>query len=306
MTSEQMIIEVKKKKFPILIATFLIFLATFFFQYRVLQTFSASASFIVNATNVTDLSGPSQFIGDFVNSNSTTVNRLFKFAYSSEMMDHLIKQFRLYEYYQINASSEFAYGKVVSQLSKRIKLIKSDENVIEIVVTDRDRFQAASIANEVAAMLNKINENYIKNQLRRKLTLYEAIYVDVKNELDLHEDKMGHIVDGYNNIINTLAKNKVNVDALKYSLVELSNSLKSKRDELAKMKQLYSILLNTLDKEHMETITIINIAMPDYHSNTNTILIGSFFFSLLSACGMILFLNVYLTHKKTIDLIFKK
>ncbi|HKR03365.1 MAG TPA: hypothetical protein VJY62_01910 [Bacteroidia bacterium] len=306
MTSEQLIIEVKKKKFPIIIATVLIFLSTFFLQYRVLQTFHASSSIIVNETDVTDLHGPSEFIGDYVNASATSVNRLFKLVYSSEMMNHLIKTFRLYEYYQVDPASEFAYERVVGRLSGRISLKKVEQSIIDIEVTDRDRFQAASIANEIATMLNTLNENYIKSQLRRKVKLYEAIYIDAKNELEAHENKMDRTLSDYKNIMMTLERNKSDVETLKFSLIDLTNSLKNKREEFIKMKQLYSVMLNTLEKEHMDTITIINIAMPDYHSNTNMILIGSLAFSLLAACAMILLLNVYLTHQKAIHLLFQK
>jgi len=306
MTSAELIIEVRKKKYQIIIVTLLIFAVAFVFQYRVLQTFSGTSTIIVNETNVTDLTGPSQFIGDFVNTNPSSVNRLFKLVYSSEMMTHLIKKFRLYEYYQIKEGSEFAYEKLVAKLAGRINLKKSDQYVIDITVTDKDRFQAASIANEISLRLNTLNENYIKSQLRRKVTIYEAIYAEVQKDLDNHENKMIEILKEYNGVILAIEKNKADVTNLKYSLIELSNSLKNKREELAKMKQLYSVYLNTLNKEHLETITIINFALPDYHSNTSTILIGSLAFALFSTCVMILMLNVYITHKKTIDLLFKK
>src|SRR6185436_3561476 len=126
MTSAELIIEVRKKKYQIIIVTLFIFAVAFVFQYRVLQTFSGTSSIIVNETNVTDLTGPSQFIGDYVNTNPSSVNRLFKLVYSSEMMNHLIKKFRLYEYYQVKEGSEFAYEKLVAKLAGRISMKKSD------------------------------------------------------------------------------------------------------------------------------------------------------------------------------------
>jgi capsular polysaccharide biosynthesis protein len=306
MTTEQLIIEIKNRKFLILTSFVVIFFLSFFVQYRVLQTFHSTAKIIVNETNITDLTGPSQFIGDFVNTNASSVNRLFKFAYSSEMMNYLITKFHLYEYYKIDPASEFAYTKVVEKFSTRISLAKTEQNVIEITVTDVDRYQAASMANEMAYMLNRINDNYIKSQLRRKIALYGAIYTDVKTELEEHENKMSQLLDEYRGIIKTFEKNKMDVESLNYSLIELWHSLQSKKDEWVKMKQIYSTMLNTLEKEHLDTITIINIAQPDYHSNTVEIFVGSFFFSLLAVCVIILLLNFYLKNKEIIDLLFKK
>ncbi|MEO5571862.1 MAG: hypothetical protein ABIT08_13285 [Bacteroidia bacterium] len=279
---------------------------SFVFQYRLLQTFHSSVSLIVNETDVTDLNGPSQFIGDFINTNASSVNRIFKFAYSSEMMDHLIKKFNLYKYYQIDPTQTFAYEKVISTLSNRIHLHKSEPTTIVITVTDRDRFQAASIANEIALMLNTINENYLKKQLKRKVALYEGIYLNVTKELDQHENQMIKILDSYKSIINTLEKNKGDVESMKYALIDLTTSLKSKREELIKVKQTYALLLETFNKEHLETITIINTALPDHTSNTNSILIVSFVFALIAVCSMIVVINIYLTNKKYVDLIFKK
>src|ERR1051325_4789339 len=120
MTNEQLIIEVMKRKNKIIAGAVLVFILVFFIEYRVLQTFTSTASIIVNETDANDLNGPSQFIGDFINSNALSVNRIYKFTYSTEMMNHLIKKFNLYEYYGINQSVQFAYSKIVALLSNRI------------------------------------------------------------------------------------------------------------------------------------------------------------------------------------------
>ena len=308
MTNQQLIIEVNKRKYLIIISAAVIFFISYFVQSRVLQTFQSTSRFIVNETDITDLTGPSQFMKDFVNTNDASVNRLFRFAYSSEMMNYLIKKFRLYDYYQIDKSSEFAYERIVEKFSTRIKLKKTEENIIEITVTDLDRYQAAAIANEMAYKLNLINENYVKSQLRRKISLYGTIYADVKQELEADEKRMLPILDKYKDLITIFEKNKTDYEAanMKYSVIEMSRNLQNKREELIKTKQIYSTLLNTMEKEHIDTITIINIAQPDFHTNTLEIVVGSFFFSLMAICALILFLNFYVTHKENINILFRK
>ncbi len=306
MTTEQMIIEIKKRKTFFFISVILVFAGSFVSQYRLLQTFKSTAKIIVNETDVTDRNGPTQFVDDFINSTAPSVNRLFKFAYSSEMVNHLIKKFNLYTYYQIDPSQTFAYEKLVTLLCGRINLRKSEQNIIEITVTDKDRFQAASMANEIAQMLSTINEAYLKKQLKRKIVLYEGIYSSFKNDLDQHENKMLKILDNYKSLMTSLEENKMNVENVKHEFTDLINGLKNKTEELIKIKQRYVIMLETVNKEHLETITIINIALPDYRSNTFYILIMSVMIALITGCIMVVLLNVYLTHKKYIELIFKK
>ena len=65
------------------------------------------------------------------------------------MLTYLIQKYRLYPYYQIDSTSQFAYAKVVSRLSENIKLKKTDFNVIEITVRDKDRYPPIACATGV-------------------------------------------------------------------------------------------------------------------------------------------------------------
>jgi capsular polysaccharide biosynthesis protein len=306
MTSEQMIIEVRKRKWRFLIFTVSVFILTLMFQSRIIESYSSTTSFIVNETEVAYLNGPGQVITSPIDNNNSSVNRLFQFVYSDEMAMHLIKKFNLYTYYQISPDEQFAYAKVVSRLSNHVKLSRSDLSIIKVSVSDKDRYQAAAIANDVVATLNTINERYLKNQLKTRINIYEALYLDLKNDLDAHEQKMSRILENYKFVIHSLEKSKNEVESLKYSLIDLTSNLKVKRDEMIRMRGLYSVMLQTLNKEHFNTITSINTALPNYRSSTVANVIISFVVALFAMCGMILLLNIYLTHTHHIKLFFRK
>lgn len=306
MTSEQMIIEIRKQKWRFTISTILIFTFTLMFQNRLLESYTSTTSFIVNETEVAYMNAPGQIISTPIDNNNSSVNRLFQFAYSNEMVNHLIKKFHLFDYYQISPGEQFAYEKLVTRLTNHIKLSRADLSIIKVSVSDHDRYQAAAIANEVVATLNAINERYLKTQLKNRITIYESLYTEIKKDLDAHEEKMNTILENYKAVINSLEKNKAEVESLKYSLIDLTSNLKNKRDEMIRMKGLYSVMLHTLNKEHFDTITNINTALPNYRSNTLSNVIISIFIASFALLVMILLLNFYLTYSHYIKLFFKK
>lgn len=304
MTSEQMILEIKKRKNLFIVSVLGIFILSYIVQYRLLQRFESTTSFIVNETDVIDLSVPTQVNLDILNQNAVTVNRIFRFAYSSEMQNYLIKKFHLYTYYQVDSSKKFAYAKVIEKLSKRISLKKTDINFIELTIKDRDRYMPAAIANDIVHKLNSINESFIKKQLRKKIILYEALYLDIKKDLEQNQDKMNNLIANFSVLITSLEKNKVQAESLKYALLDLSNSVKEKRDEMIKTRQFFEIILKTLDKESFETITVVNSALPDHHSNVLKFILISLGAAIWGFCLMVVLLYAFIKYQKYIHLIF--
>lgn len=260
---------------------------------------------MVNETDNIDLSVPNQVNLEVLNANTIKVNRIFRFAYSTEMQNYLIKKFRLYTYYQIDSLSPFAYAKVIEKLSGRISLKNTSNNFIDLTVKDRDRHMPAAMANEIAAKLNIINEAFIKRQLKKKIGLYEELYLDIKKDMERNQDKMNSLIANFSALINSLEKNKVQTENLKYALIDLSNSLNSRRDEMIKTRQFFEIILKTLEKEPLETITVVNRALPDHHSNVLKFILISLGAAIWMFCLMIVLLYAYLKHQKYIQLIFK-
>ena len=304
MTTLQLLSEIKKRKILFILLPAIVFVVAFGIFYKMFQQFSATASFIVNESDESDVNVSGQFNTDYFNKKDVNVNRLYRFAFSSEMEDFLIKKFDLYTYYQINPKEQLAYSRVVDRLAHSIRIQKTDPNIIQLTITDRDRFLPAAMANDFMTELNKINERYIKSQLRKKLVLYQALYLDSKNEVEQHELKIAQLLDNFKSVINSLDKNNADVNALKYALLDLSDSFKTKRDEMTKMKQMYSVMSQTLEKESLETITIINLAVPDYHSKIFQITMICLFLALIADCILVLWLNFYLSNLEYFQFFF--
>jgi hypothetical protein len=306
MTSEQTIIEIKKRKFFFITVLVLLFIASYMVQSKFINQFTSYTNLIVNEVDITQFKLPSEQNIQVFNSSASIVNRVVLFAYSSEMIDHLIKKFHLYEYYQVNPKEKFAYSKIVERLSNNIIIRKTDFNMIKLSVSDMDRYEAASMANEMAWKLNEINSNFIKQQVRKKMVLYQSLYYDLKNETEKQKDTLRSVVEGMKEILFSLERNKMNVEELKNAITNLSNGLNDKTAEMIKMKQLYLVVLQSLNKENLETITIVNHALPDYHQNTVQKIFYSFMVTLIAACLMIVLLYMFIKHNKYIKLIISK
>lgn len=305
MNFEELITEFRKRKYIFIVVPVLIFVFAFGLQYRVLQTFQSSTTFIVNETDIYDYRNSKEDAkGNLVNDNVVNVNRIFLFAHSSEMMNHLIKKYRLFQYYQVDSTAPFAYARLVNRLSGNIHLMKKDFNIIEITVSDRDRVLPATMANEIVTKLNSINESYVKLQLKRKIVVNQGMHGYLKNELKQEDEKLAVLIENFKTAVKVYEKNKVEVTNLQFSLKDLSQNIINKENELIQIQQLNYVLLQTLEKEHLDTITVINMALPDYRSTFTPILLISFFVSILSFGLMIVLLNGYLIYKKEIYFLF--
>ncbi len=304
MTTEQIILEIKKRKKTFIVSLIGIFILSYVIQYKYLQYYKSTTGFIVNSTDAIELNVPDQVSLETLNENAVIANRIFRLAYSTEMQNYLIKKFHLYSYYKVDSLSDFAFARLSEKLSKRISLTKTDINFIELTVKDRDRVMPATMANEIASKLNSINEVYVKKQLKRKIAMYEALYVDIQKDLEQSQDKMGVLISNFGVLISSLEKNKVQVENLKYALLDLSNSIKNKRDEMIKTRQFFEIILKTLDKEPLETISVVKRALPDHHSKIPIFLGISFGASVWCFCLMVLMLYAFIKYQKYIRLIF--
>ncbi|MFI5219571.1 MAG: hypothetical protein ACHQNT_08780, partial [Bacteroidia bacterium] len=123
-------------------------------------------------------------------------------------------------------------------------------------------------------------------------------------DLEQSQDKMSVLISNFGGLIGSLEKNKVQVENLKYALLDLSNSIKNKRDEMIKTRQFFEIILKTLDKEPLETITVVKQALPDHHSKISLFLLVSFGASVWCFCLMVVMLYAFIKYQKYIRLIF--
>ncbi|GIV34963.1 MAG: hypothetical protein KatS3mg031_2498 [Chitinophagales bacterium] len=124
------------------------------------------------------------------------VDRLVAIAKSTQVMKHLVEQFKLVDHYEINPEkTEFPLLAALSRLKKNYKSYKNEYGAIEIHVFDKDSHMAANLANEAVAMTDKIYRQMVLDGRRRLLkTLTQHADAKAEEVLELSRN-MEQIAD---------------------------------------------------------------------------------------------------------------
>ena len=88
-------------------------------------------------------------------------DRLLSVAESDKVIDHLIKEFNLYEHYRVDSTKTKAPFKVKKKLLGLYDVKKTKFDAIEISVEDKDPIMAAAIANEARTKIEEVMRNLL-------------------------------------------------------------------------------------------------------------------------------------------------
>ncbi len=149
-----------------------------------------------------DLASPEQIFG---NSSTTTRyygtdsdrDRLFSIAGSSVLTDYLIKQFGLYEHYEIDSTQPKASYKIQEQLLKLYTVEKTKYDALELTVEDQDPALAAAMANAARERINQEAQRLIRESQRKMLQTYSEAITEQQAYLVQLEDTLQQLRQAY-------------------------------------------------------------------------------------------------------------
>jgi uncharacterized protein involved in exopolysaccharide biosynthesis len=155
--------------------------------------------------------------------NDIEAGRLLQILKSNQLIDHIIKKFNLFKYYNIDPSSKYPNTTLYGILGKNIKCRRTEYNSIILEVYDQDPKMAADIANEIAMYSDTI---IYKVTCERAQEAYNIVL----NEYNTSEANINYLTD-------TLNKMRV-----KYGITEFS-------PQSAELTRAYGKALINKDKE---------------------------------------------------------
>ncbi len=264
----QFIRSLRKHKYSMLSSALLVFIVATFVQSKFAHQFMSEVRFIVSEGDVINLNVPDEFNTEVGEASERGMSRMHIFLHSSECTEFMIDTFNLYKHYGIDRGKSYAYERVVKRLTRNIglNLLGKQSGVMVLSVQDKDRQLAAEMANALVKMLNRMNENYIKDQLKRKVFIYNILYQDVKSEMAIQKEKLSDLIRQYRALVIDLEKRNVDVEELKLSLTNLSQSFEDREQQILRIRQMYMLVSNAIDNENFESITLVNRALPDVRS----------------------------------------
>lgn len=125
------------------------------------------------------------------------MDRLVQASESNELFNFLLKEFDLYNHYDIDTSSIKAKSKLRLRFTKHFNVIKNERDAIILSVEDKDREFSAKMANAARERINDIANGLIRESQREIIKSYELQISDKIASLATISDSLSALRDRY-------------------------------------------------------------------------------------------------------------
>ncbi len=109
---------------------------------------------------------------------------------SSMIRDKIIDRYDLMEHYEIDESTKYRKTKLFDAYEENIRFRRTEYMAVKITVLDKDPVIAASIANDIAELLDSTKNIMQKERALKAYRIVEAEYLQLKNEIQAMEDSL--------------------------------------------------------------------------------------------------------------------
>ena len=118
------------------------------------------------------------------------VNQILSAAQSKLIVDETIKEFDLYKVYKIDTTDQKAPHKVRKKFLNRYKVIKNENDGIELSVEDTDRQRSADMANFIRYKIDLTHRNFVRQNQQIVIKTHEKSLTDRKNRMNEIQDSL--------------------------------------------------------------------------------------------------------------------
>jgi capsular polysaccharide biosynthesis protein len=236
---------------------------------------------------------------DLVFIKSVDADRLFNMTKSSKMTKHLIEKFDLYTHYGINKKKDFYIEKATAQLLSNISVTQTLHSSISVKVQDYDKLMAANIANEIFFFLNKMNQDILVGNIEKKFKIYEQVLQNMRSQTNSQVQQLKEVLEKCNTLYNTGVANGKNAEfvvELQVKLVQLTNRLSVTNSDIQKAVEIYGISVESIQKENLPTLSLINQALPEFESNRRNLAMYMLVGSIVAAWAAATIIGLYIQH----------
>jgi hypothetical protein len=164
------------KKKPIFTWALLVGICTALLSLTLKNYYKATTVFYAASP---DLAKPELIFGNSLSDpefygSGEDLDRLLTLCHSNEIKDHLISTFDLYRHYKMDSTRPFAHHKIRKKLDKRMEVVKTKYDAIELSIEDQDKTLAAGMSNEARESVNRAAVKLITDRLSAVSVTYRA------------------------------------------------------------------------------------------------------------------------------------
>ena len=109
---------------------------------------------------------------------------------SNQIRDRVIEKYNLMEHYEINRQSKYKNTKLFNAYEDNVSFRRTEYMAVKITVLDKDPKIAASMANNIAELLDSTKNFMQKVRAIKAFKIVEAEYLKLKSEVQQKEDSL--------------------------------------------------------------------------------------------------------------------
>lgn len=175
--------------------------------------------------------------------------QLLQILNSNRIRDRVVRQFNLLSHYGIDSTSRYRYSKLYEEYDDNITFRRTEFMAVQIAVYDKDPQMAADIANTIAALLDSVKNEMMRQRSVQGFRVVEAEYRELKAEKDRIVDSL--IALGSLGVNDVEYQSQVLNQQYAIAIMEGKRSaqaeLQKKLDILGKYGGIYMSLKNSLE-----------------------------------------------------------
>jgi uncharacterized protein involved in exopolysaccharide biosynthesis len=178
--------------------------------------------------------------------------QLMQLLQSDDIKAKIIQKYDLAAHYGIDKNSKYYKTYLLNEYTDNISFRKTEYQAIEIKVLDTDPAVAASIANDIAALLDSVYNNIQKERALKAFAVVEKVYNDQVLTVQELEDSLSVLrkLGIYDYANQSKALNEAYANALASGSSSNANILKQKLDHVSQ----YGSAFISLTKQHEDEI----------------------------------------------------
>jgi capsular polysaccharide biosynthesis protein len=166
--------------------------------------------------------------------NKGDVNRTLTIARSAPVMDYIIDSFKLVEHYKIDRSGKYWKTKVMKKLEKNFKVIKTEQEAVEISLYDTDPKIASAVVNAIVEKVDELNKQQINESKTNLYNLIAGQILEQQQKVEDFVDTLSFLSSKYNIRVSSGADGSVIVNGTDFKAVQQYKALLDKQENALK------------------------------------------------------------------------
>ena len=116
--------------------------------------------------------------------------QLIQILNSDEIRSRVVQKYDLMNHYKIDTTDQYKQTKLFKEYESNITYKRTEFQSVRIDVLDSDRFLAADIANDIAALVDSVKNRMQKERAFKAMAIAEAEYGEMKDYVKDLEDSL--------------------------------------------------------------------------------------------------------------------